>query len=130
MSKKQISEIQVGDQVVINTESSRQPYVIGNAEKITATQITVNGERYNKRTGVRIGDSETWGRRQRLAETWPTGLMTIEEANKANEEAKNKWIAQNLAVKIKDASLGRLKELPIDTLREVVRLLGLEDGEK
>lgn len=129
MNKKQISDLKLGDAVVVDTESRIQPYVIGRVEKITATQITVNGVRYNKRTGIRIGDSDSWGRRQRLAETWPTGLMTIEEANKTNEEIKTKWEIQTLAVKIKDASLGHLKTLPIETLQQVIRLLGLEGGE-
>lgn len=129
--KTRIEQLAEGDRVAIDTGSNYGRYVIGEVTKVTATQITIGGERYNKRNGVRVGDGDSHYGRQEIATNWPKpGLLSIEEAERRNKEAEQELKVKLLAVKIKDAPMGKLKELPIETLQEVIRLLGLEDGEK
>lgn len=129
--KKRIDELKVGDRVAIDTRSLYGRYVIHEVTKITASQITIGGQRYNKRTGIRIGDGDSYSLRQEIAHNWPDyGLMSIEEAERRNNEAEQELKVKLLAVKIKDVPFGKLKDLPIETLKQVAKLLGLEDGEK
>lgn len=131
MTKTRIEQLALGDRVAIDTGSNYDRYVIGEVTKVTATQIAIGNVRYNKRTGVRMGDGERYSGRQEIATTWERNeLLSIEEAERCNKAAEQELRVKLLAVKIKDAPLGKLNKLPIETLQEVVRLLGLEDGEK
>lgn len=128
MRKTRIEQLEVGDRVVIDTSSSYDRYVVGEVTRVTATQIAVGNVRYNKRTGIRMGDADSYSLRRQIAQDWKTGqLMSIEEAKRRNKEADEELRAKLLAVKIKDVPLGKLKGLPIETLQEVARLLGLEE---
>lgn len=55
---RQVKDLQIGDEVVISPLGQGYPYRFGKVEKITATQVTASGTRYNKRDGVRIGDGD------------------------------------------------------------------------
>lgn len=128
MTKTRIEQLEEGDRVAIDTGSNYGRYVIGEVTKVTATQITIGGERYNKRNGVRVGDGDSFALRWQIATTWPGNvLLSIEEAERRNKEAEQERAVKLLAVKIKDAPLSKLKELPIEMLQEVIRLLGLEE---
>lgn len=127
MTKPTVHQLQPGDEVVIHTGSALQPYIIGKVQKVTATQITVNGERYSKQTKTRIGDRDNWGRKQTLAETWRDGLMTVADANRKNEEVAREWEVKVLVHKIKDTHNSKLAKLPVDLLKQVVEMLEQAD---
>lgn len=130
-TKTRIEQLEVGDRVAIDTGlNNYDRYVTQEVTKVTVTQIAIGNIRYNKRTGVRIGDADSYSLRRQIAQDWKTGaLLSIEEAERRNKEAEQELKAKLLAVKIKDAPLSKLKTLPLETLQQVIKLLGLEDGE-
>lgn len=82
-------DLQVGSRVVV-VERSRSPghrqylFQIHTITRITKTQITLdNGERYAKRWGKRIGDSDSWYPKS-LAYVG-NGLMSVTEALERNK---------------------------------------------
>lgn len=119
---KRVDDLQPGDEVVIHTGNIHQPYTIGKVEKVTETQITVNGDRYSKHSKAHIGDNLRIAQ-YRLAETWRDGLMTVEEANSVNQEVAQEAEISRLARQIKDTPSKRFRKLPIDMLRQIVELL-------
>lgn len=129
MNKKSIEQLEVGARVVIDTGSLHAArYLIREVTKITETQITVGGQRYNKRTGIRVGDGDSYVTRWQIAQDWPTHrLMSIEEAERRNREAEEEMEVKSLAAKISNVSFGALKSLPLETLQQVIKLLGLEE---
>lgn len=125
-----INDLKIGDEVVIETGNAHQPYYIGKVEKITATQITIDKERYNKRNGVKIGEHrDTWSTRRlrQIAQLWGSKnygeLMTIEEARRENQAVAQEQRLKGLAVKIKDATIADLKRLGADELQAFVEKL-------
>jgi hypothetical protein len=126
MTKRNIEDLEVGDKVVINPPGERTPYKIGTVKKVTATQLTVDGTRFSRRDGVKIGDGSSYSYRTQLAQVWGKGLMTIEEAEQRNQEIQLEKEVALLASKIVNARLSHLRTLPVEVLREAVFLLGLE----
>jgi hypothetical protein len=128
MCKEQIEQLEVGDKVVIDTGSQWSPYKFATVEKLTATQLTAGRERFNRRDGVKIGDGDN-GYQTRLAMRYYPDyrLMTIEEAETANLEKKQDQQIKALAVKITNTHISHLKNLPLETLQQVIKLLELEE---
>lgn len=130
MCKERIDQLEVGDKVVIdNGNHYGASYKVATVEKLTATQLTIGGERFNRRDGVRIGDGDRYSYRTQLATAYYPNhrLMTIEEAETANRQKEQEQEIAILARKIKDASYSGLRKLPLETLQQVIKLLQLED---
>ena len=128
MCKEKIEQLEVGDKVVIYTRDY-QPYKVATVEKLTMTQLTIDGERFNRRNGVRIGDGDSYSMRVEIAMNYfpHRHLMTVEEAETANLEKKQEQQVKVLAAKITNTHISYLKKLPLETLQQVIKLLQLEE---
>lgn len=114
--------IQVGQQVVIYNPYSRQELEVHEVEKVTKTQITVNGMRFRKSDGYRVGSfvSDYYI----LTSRYPhNSLMTPEEAMKENAERSQEVKRMRLANKIRSVSF---REKSYETLVKVAQLLEVE----
>jgi len=113
--------LQTGDTVVIDDCGSR--FIIDTVFKVTKTQITTTMHRFRfmKSTGFLVGE-------KRRSWSPPTVLVdkSPEEAkahNRAIDEANEKSRLARLITQ----DWKKLKELPLDTLQEVSRLLGVNN---
>ena len=128
----QINDLKIGDEAVIRT-GEYPPYKIGKVEKITKTQITIAGLRFNKKTGE---GRDTWSTRQlvtiaHIREAGRYRLMTADEANRINEKVAQEQELRRLANEIRYASISDLVRLGLDELTAfVAKLEALKDGEQ
>lgn len=95
-------------------------YSIGNVTRITPTRVYVNGMAFVKRTGLRVGDRNSYS---------PLSLSRkpIEEVQERIEQQKENMRRADLITKItKAASRNNLKQLNDETLSSLAELLGVE----
>jgi len=121
------AELKIGDEVVIDQgRSYRSPYryVVTTVFKVTKMQIvTMTGDRFHKSTGLAVAGRclSFWGTCERLADISP------DEARQKNINIEQ-IIEREALARLIDGSFGKIKDLPLETLRGAVELLGLTDG--
>lgn len=131
--RKQVKDLQIGDTVVISTGYRGEPYQFSQVKKITATQITLtDGDRYYKRSLVRVGEAVRGSGKRRIVESWlpgDPGLLTVEEAEQHNRKIEEESVIRQLAARIADVH--HLKGLSRERLEQIVSLIWPEtkDGE-
>lgn len=115
-------DIEVGQQVVIYSPYNRQELQVYTVEKVTQTQITVNGKRYRKSDGHELG-SHSFGHYIETKHYPHYGLMTPEEAAKENIERGKELKRQRLANKIRGVTF---RDKSYEVLVKVAKLLEVE----
>ena len=116
-----MDELKVG-QVVVVRHSGDELYTFHIVERLTAKSVLLDdGERYNRRGGKR------WGWSDSLHAPRIAFDMTREEAERVNKEkAANK--RRNMLTKlIADGVYRRRGYVTVETLEQVVALLGLQE---
>ena len=120
-----LDHIKPGDEVVIAPRSDWDFYNIVKVEKVTATQITAGGEKFNKRTGVRIGDSGSVYC-MKLATINYFTLMSREEAERRNIERTQEQKRRAAITKIQNVTRSQLQKASTENLLLVLALLELK----
>lgn len=129
-----LDTIKEGDKIVYGRSSNS--FIKATVTKVLKTRITVDcGTQFNRRTGVRIGDGDSWtNKTQILVEGgsgiyygWNKPLLTWEQADIIMAGAQLERERYFLAKKITDAKTKDLALLPLETLKEAIKLLGLEN---
>lgn len=127
-----IEDLKVGDSVVYFPRSSMWgpgPMAnVGTVEKVTKTQVTVDGIRFLKRTGNKVGDAygmhiaiNRFGEGQ-SGHLWTTAQA--EQHNKYVEEEKQK------SIKIREIKNVTRHELDNMTLEELTAILDILNKQK
>lgn len=124
-----LENVEIGDKVVIAPTYQRDLYKVGTIEKITPTQVTIDGTRFNRRDGYRIGDGNSW-HRVRIAQNWFSDngnrLMTVEEADKRNAEITEENNRIKLIGILQNIRRSDMENIEVSILQQVVDMLGLK----
>lgn len=130
-----IESIIEGQQVVIdNAYQGAGRYSVGTVVKVTKTRITVaspNGKnyQYNRRNGIEIGYGDSWSRMPKIATKYsthgPNTLLSIEEANRLEQEAWLEADKKRLARAIRDANLSKFMALSVEELQAIADKIGV-----
>ena len=129
---KTLNNVQAGDKVVIyvsrwGTGSHRLMQVA----RTTKTQIIIMAERFKRSDGYMIG-SDSYTTARIVTTRLNNGilrLMTPEEGQRLIDHEKIQAEIEELAKCLSRLNPDYLKTLPIETLKEAARLLGLEEAE-
>lgn len=119
-------DIEVGQQVVIYNPYNRQELEVHTVERVTQTQVTVDGKRYRKSDGYQVGSQTFYGLCIRTKFYPHNGLMTPEEAAIENAEKGKELKRQRLANKIRGVTF---RDKSYEVLVEVAKLLEVEIDE-
>lgn len=119
---KQLSELVVGDMVVIETFNRQKPFISAAITRVTATLLIVGRNRFNRKTGVIIG-SNLPSLSPRICTN-----VTTEQAEQANVNAAVKNESAKLAKQIHDIGYVGLRNYPLETLQQVAKLLNLMEA--
>lgn len=131
---KTLSSVQPGDIVV--TRNCRPNWYQHNTasvtrvDRVTKTQIIAGGTRYRKDTGREVGYDWKYSHCYReiltKTENGITRLLTPEEGQAVMNAAIDKFARKELASKLSSLNREYLASLPLDTLKQVAALVGLE----
>ena len=72
MSADWLANIEPGDIVFIDSSPGLRKVIV---ERLTATQVVVDGSKYNRKTGYAIGDFGAW--------TWRPSLLPLDDSTRA-----------------------------------------------
>jgi hypothetical protein len=104
------ADIKAGDYIVESCHPCHGPGLLRKVERVTNTQIIVNGYRYRKADGFKLGDKDSW-RQACLVPATPELLYQIRQYRKI-ESAKRSLRELSQIGELKGNAIKLLKALP------------------